>query len=93
MIFFAALALTVASGDLHEPFLAEADGKPIQASVGHLAPIMYDFDEDGLKDLVVGTFSPGVIRLYKNIGEAGKPKFSAFQTVKADGKEVTVESG
>lgn len=93
MILTAALALAVANGDLQEPFLAQADGKPIQAPVGHLAPILFDVDSDGLLDLAVGTFSPGVIRIYRNVGKPGEPKFSSFETVQAGGKEVKVESG
>ncbi|HRF59955.1 MAG TPA: VCBS repeat-containing protein [Fimbriimonadaceae bacterium] len=87
------LAATLLGGELHEPFLAQANGKPISAPIGHLAPILYDFDNDGLKDLALGTFSPGVIRIYRNVGSKTEPKFGEFQTVQAGGKEIQVESG
>lgn len=93
MLLSAVIALAIAQDDLHQPFLALADGKPIQAPVGHLAPILYDLDGDGLLDLVVGTFSPGSIRVYRNVGKPGEPKFGGYETVQAGGKEIRVESG
>jgi hypothetical protein len=92
MIHLLALALT-GPGEFEAPFLAQAGGKPIEAQVGHLAPILYDFDRDGLPDLAVGTFAPGNIRLYRNVGEPGRPRFDKFVNVQAGGKEITVESG
>jgi|GEM_PF-743806 len=100
MVIMLSLAATLLGGELHEPFLAQANGKPISAPIkpisapiGHLAPILYDFDNDGLKDLALGTFSPGVIRIYRNVGSKTEPKFGEFQTVQAGGKEIQVESG
>lgn len=81
------------AGELREPFLASAQGKPISAPVGHLGPIMHDVDADGLLDLIVGTFDPGDIRVYRNVGKPGSPKFDGFVRVKASGKEILVESG
>lgn len=93
MIALTTLALALAVGELQAPFLAQANGKPIAAPVGHLAPILTDVDADGLPDLVVGTFSPGDIRVYRNIGKPGSPKFGAFTSLQAGGKEIRVEAG
>lgn len=93
MVMLLSLAASLIGGELREPFLAEANGKPIAAPIGHLAPVFYDFDGDGLKDLAVGTFSPGSIRIYRNLGSKTEPKFGGFQTVKAAGQEIQVESG
>lgn len=94
MMLIPTLVLAMAgAGELQEPFLATAKGKPISAPIGHLAAIMHDVDSDGLLDLVVGTFSPGDIRVYRNVGTAGSPKFDGFVSVQAGGKEIRVESG
>lgn len=94
MILISTVVLAIAgAGDLHGPFLASAKGKPISGSIGHLGPIMYDVDADGLLDLVVGTFDPGDIRVYRNVGRPGSPKFDGFFSVQAGGKEIRVESG
>lgn len=37
----------------------EADGAPIDVSVGHAAPYVIDFDGDGVRDLLVGEFGEG----------------------------------
>lgn len=81
------------SSSLAAPFLAQAEGKPIQLSVGHAAPIWVDFDRDGKPDLLVGEFGSGGIRFYKNIGTAGKPKFGSFEMLQAGGKPIRVDAG
>lgn len=49
------------SGDVNfsEPVRLEADGVPIDVTVGHAAPYLIDFDGDGLTDLLVGEFGKG----------------------------------
>lgn len=60
---------------LHEPFLVHAGGKPIDVEIGHAAPFVIDFDGDGLKDLLVGQFGGGKLRIYKNTGTNAEPAF------------------
>ncbi|MHC4597477.1 MAG: hypothetical protein ACYS47_00580 [Planctomycetota bacterium] len=94
-----ALALLVAAGargdepELTEGVRIEADGKPIDVRVGHLVPVVVDWDGDGKKDLLVGQFIQGRIRFYRNVGEEGKPVFKTFEFLKAGGKEISVPSG
>ncbi len=80
-------------GALQEPFLAQANGKPIQLNVGHAAPMLTDFDGDGKRDLLVGEFGGGGIRFYKNHGSSAQPEFRDFAMVEADGKPIRVEAG
>src|SRR5262245_48026870 len=58
---------------LSAPIRILADGKPIEAIIGHAAPFVVDYDGDGVRDLVVGMFGSdsevvrgGTARIYKN---------------------------
>jgi len=85
------LALQVQTGpELDAPFRVMADGEPIDVDVGHAAPFFADFDNDGLKDLLVGQFGDGKLRIYRNIGTRSEPKFSDFFCFQAAGADGTV---
>ncbi len=71
----------------------QADGKPIDVEIGHAAPCYDDFDGDGVKDLLVGQFGDGKLRIYRNGGTNAKPVFSDFTFFQADGKDATVPFG
>ena len=77
------------SSELAEPVRLEAAGKPIDTEIGHAAPFVYDFDGDGLKDLLVGQFGEGLLRIYRNEGTNSEPKLAAgvkFKEGKEDGR-------
>lgn len=78
---------------LVQPFLAMAKGGPIKVDIGHAAPIFVDFDGDGLKDLLVGQFREGKLRIYKNVGTRSLPKFDGFRWFEAGGKIAQIEAG
>lgn len=78
---------------LAEPFLAKANGQVIKVDIGHAAPILADFDGDGLNDLLVGQFGEGKLRIYKNIGTRTAPKFGNFEWFQAGGQVAKVEAG
>jgi hypothetical protein len=73
---------------LSPPVRVEADGAAIDLSdgIGHAAPFFADFDGDGVKDLLVGQFAEGKLRIYKNIGSNAKPKFDKFSWFMAGGE-------
>ncbi|MBM3834312.1 MAG: hypothetical protein FJ403_13795 [Verrucomicrobia bacterium] len=56
-------------------------------SPGYAAPCWADIDADGKKDLLVGQFKEGKIRVFKGLGDG---KFAAGEWLKADGKVATV---
>jgi hypothetical protein len=82
-----------ATSELATPFRLEADGKPIDTDTGHASPFMVDFDGDGVRDLLVGQFSGGKLRIYRNLGSNTQPKFGPFAWFNAGGKEASVPFG
>ena len=46
--------------------------------MGHAAPFVGDFDRDGVKDLLVGEFYQGRLRIYRNEGTNTEPRVEGF---------------
>jgi len=67
-------------------------GMPIDVGY-YAAPVMYDWNGDGAKDLICGQFSAGYIRLYPNVGPDSAPEFAGFSYFQADGSQITLPSG
>jgi hypothetical protein len=69
-----------------------AAGKPIDTDVGHAAPLVCDFDGDGVKDLLVGQFGEGLLWIYRNEGSNAAPRLAAgvkFKEGTTDGRVPT----
>ncbi|MDP6539388.1 MAG: hypothetical protein QF903_11030 [Planctomycetota bacterium] len=61
------------------PVRLEAGGAPIDVTVGHAAPLVMDFDGDGLRDLLVGEFGEGTFppeRLPADVGPLARDSFA-----------------
>lgn len=87
----AALASGTAGPAVLRPPAALLDGKdPIDVEVGHATPNVADWDGDGKRDLLVGQFGGGKLRVYLNKGTNEAPRFKGFTFVKAGGKDATV---
>jgi hypothetical protein len=78
---------------LTAPVRLMADGKPISVEVGHAAPAWADIDGDGKRELLVGQFGGGKLRIYKNLGTPTEPRFGSFTWLTADGQTVSVPAG
>jgi len=87
-----ALAFILAQ-DLEMPVQLQAAGKPIDTDVGHAAPYVVDFDRDGKRDLLVGQFGDGKLRIYRNTGTNEKPAFGEVEWFKAGGDVAKVPAG
>ncbi len=77
----AALLASAPGGDaapFEAPFRVKAGESWIDVEVGHAAPLWYDWDGDGLEDLLVGQFGEGKLRIYRNVGKKGAPAFRDF---------------
>jgi hypothetical protein len=85
-------------GDVHPelkpPVRIEADGGPIDTGgIGYAAPYYGDFDGDGTRDLLVGEFSQGRMRVFRNHGTDTRPVFKDHEFFQAGGAQGTVPSG
>jgi FG-GAP-like repeat len=69
--------------EFQPPVRLKADGVPVRVEEpGWACPCWADLDGDGKKDLLVGQFHGGKIRVYKNLGDG---KLAAGEWLKADG--------
>jgi hypothetical protein len=76
--------------EFEKPVRLEAGGRPVDTDVGHAHPLLYDFDRDGKRDLLVGQFGGGKLRIHKNIGTNESPKFAEMTWFMAGGEIATV---
>jgi len=71
----------------------EAGGQAIDVEIGHAVPSVVDWNGDGKKDLIVGQFGGGKIRLYLNQGTDSAPAFKDFTFLQAGGAEISLPAG
>jgi FG-GAP-like repeat len=63
-------AVGCGAAEFERPVLLTAAGAAVRVeSPGYAAPCWADVDGDGKKDLLVGQFQNGKIRVFKNLGE------------------------
>ena len=79
--------------DFEKPVRLEAGGRPVDTDVGHAHPLLYDFDRDGKRDLLVGQFGEGKMKIFRNTGTNEKPVFSAEEWLKGGDTVVTTPTG
>lgn len=75
-----------------DPVLVEDNGVPIDVGY-YAAPMMFDWNQDGRKDMVVGQFGSGMIRFYPNVGEDSAPAFAGYEFLYASGGQIILPSG
>jgi hypothetical protein len=71
------------------------DGASVLCVGEYSVPSYVDWDNDGDKDLIVGsreTDDTGKVRLYTNIGSASSPAFNGFQFIQSGGADIDVGS-
>lgn len=80
-------------GGLLPPVRLEAGGEIIDHGecVGHTGPYLFDLDEDGKQDLLVGDFS-GHIHIYRNTGTSRAPVYAQGRKLEVDGEEVRIHN-
>ena len=76
------------AADFERPVRLEAEGDAVRVeSPGYAAPCWADIDRDGNKDLLVGQFNGGKIRVFKNLGDR---KLAAGEWLQAEGEVAEV---
>ena len=81
-------AITVRAAEFENPVRLQGGGAAIRVeSPGYAAPCWADIDGDGKKDLLVGQFRGGKIRIFKNLGDG---KLASGEWLKADDKVAEV---
>ena len=76
------------AAEFERPVRLKADGVAVRVeSPGYAAPCWADLDGDGNKDLLVGQFNKGKIRVFKNQGEG---KLAAGVWLQAEGQVAEV---
>jgi FG-GAP repeat protein len=75
------------------PFRITAYGVPITVDVGHAQPLFLDFDGDGKRDLLVGQYGDGRLRIYRNFGTDSVPYFRIFEWLAAGDSVAKVAAG
>ncbi|MFK7822022.1 MAG: hypothetical protein AB8G99_25210 [Planctomycetaceae bacterium] len=84
----AAQAVEKSSVAFTDPVRLMFDGKPIQVSApGYASPCFADIDQDGKRELLVGQFSGGKIRVFRGFDAN---KFESSEWLKASGKVAEV---
>ncbi len=67
------------------------NGESLTLKRGYASPQFFDWDGDDKKDLIVGQFSEGKIRYYKNIGSQENPVFSGHEFLTADNVDISLK--
>ena len=73
-----------ANPEFAAPVRLKADGDYVKVeSPGYAAPCWADVDGDGRKDLIVGQFNKGKMKVYRNLGQG---KLGAGKWLESDGE-------
>lgn len=88
IVFAVALCLSLGAmaQKLEKPVRIKSGGEFIDLS-RNAAPVFYDFDKDGKKDLIVGGLR-GALRFYRNVGAKNEPKYNGYTNIKAGGEDI-----
>lgn len=79
--------------ELESPVRLKAGDAVINVDVGHAAPFYADVNGDGVRDLLVGQFGDGKLRIYHNTGSEQDPKFTDHEWLKTEGDFGKIPSG
>lgn len=93
LLFLTAAAALSATPTYEAYSYVYADGIRIDLPVGHASPLVMDWDNDGLKDLLIGRYLSGNIMMYSNSGTNDSPILAYTGLMQAGGGNLSVPSG
>ena len=80
LLFMAKGAASLCAAGLESPVRLNSGEGPLDIEeVGHAAPYVTDWDGNGVLDLLVGQFSDGKLRIYRNVGSNDDPRYDGFE--------------
>lgn len=95
--FLIMLPVSVLAGELafQQGTKLKAANETIDIKVGHLVPVVTDWNGDGKKDLIVGHFAgvAGNIKLFLNEGSDSSPLLAKGVPMTAGGKPIRMDGG
>jgi len=91
--FFCALSASAAVPGFEAAQFIQDGGSVLDVGYGS-APTVVDWDNDGRKDLVIGTqYNGGKVRLYLNTGTDEAPLFDGYVHLQSGGVDITDPAG
>jgi hypothetical protein len=94
MLAVAAPTVAADSDELLPPVPIQVGGRPLDVErEGHAAPFVGDVDGDGVRDLLVGQYFEGRLRVYRNVGTNARPRFEGYTWFEAGGQAGRVPEG
>jgi hypothetical protein len=82
------------TSELAPPVHVLAGGKPLDVErEGHSAPFVGDIDGDGVRDLLVGQYDEGRLRIYRNVGTNAEPRLETYTWLAVGGQTGRVPEG
>ena len=88
-----AFLCSTAFAQLEDGVMLKADGEFIDVVQGHCVPCVTDWNDDGKKDLITGSFRGGKILLYLNHGTDSAPELKFAGNLQAGGAEISLPAG
>ncbi len=80
----AGLVLSAGATEFEKPVRLKGGGEFVRVdSPGYAYPCLADVDQDGKKDLIVGQFAGGKMKVYRGLSDG---KFAAGEWLKAEGE-------
>lgn len=89
-VFATGYRLQAAGSDLYVGVFVSV---PCASLARNTGPVKLDWNEDGKKDLLVGTFHRGSVYYFQNVGLNNFPDFPAGIKLQADGYDISVPYG
>lgn len=95
VVLLAVTGQMVSAAEFKEPIMLKGGDDAVRSEApGYASPCWADIDQDGKKDLLVGQFADGKIKVYRNLGQKAlmEGKLGAGEWLQAEG-EIAVVPG